>query len=102
MDKKQDKREVIFDMPSTYGKYRVVCQYGYHYLVNYAWWGYLEVELNRKRFPWSKPKSKWIEVEQCWWSKEIKTMEQLKEAATKLYDENIEMPIRMRETAINL
>lgn len=96
------KREIIFDMPSAYGKYRMVCQFGYHYIVYYAWWGHLQKQVISKRFPWSKPKEKWVEVKSCWWSSDIKTMQQLKDKANKFYDENIELHIRIRETAMNL
>lgn len=96
------KREIIFDMPTTYGIYRVVCRFGYDIHVNYAWWGHLQQQVEYKKWPWSKPSTKWVEIERCWWSKEISNIATLKLNAEKLYDENVEMLRRITNTAMNL
>lgn len=95
-------REVIFEMPETYGKYRVLCQFGYHRYVNYAWWGYLQKQRVKKPLLWGKPKIVWDTIDECWWSKEMISMDQLKEYAIKFYDENIELPIRVNQRAMSL
>jgi len=99
---KKAKREIIFEMPETYGKYRVVCRYGHDYHVDYAWWGHLQRQVLKKPLLWGKVKEIWVEVDKCWWSKEFDSMENLKESAAKFYDENIELPIRLREKAMLL
>lgn len=98
----RDKREIIFDMPNTYGEYRVVCRFGYDSLVDYAWWGYVQKKVTFKLWPWGKGKELWVEIDDRWWDKEIKTLAELKEHAIKLYDENIEAPIRVRQRAMSL
>lgn len=72
------KREIIFDMPETHGKYRVVCRFGYDSIVYYAWWGHLQKQYRYKLWPWSKPRFKWFEIDECWWSTNPLTMEQKK------------------------
>lgn len=96
------KREVIFDMPNTYGEYRMVCRYGYSDIVYYAWWGHLQRQIVKKPLFWGKIKHIWVEVGKCWWASDINTMEQLKEKAAKFYDEHVELPKRLLKTAMTL
>lgn len=97
-----NKREVIFDMPDTYGRYRVVCQFGFDHYIYYAWWGLLQKEIDWKLWPWSKSRKKWVEIDRCWWSKEITSLEQLKKNAELFYDENVELYNRITQRAMNL
>lgn len=94
-------REIIFDLLSKYGEYRVVCQFGHHSFVNYAWWGYLQKKHTYKTF-WGKKKERWVELDRCWWSKEITSLEQLEKNANKLYDDFVEAPIRRVERVMAL
>ena len=62
------KREIIVEIPNT-TDYRVVCKYGYHYIVNYAWWGHLEKKIFYKKWLlFGEQKYKWVEINRCWWS----------------------------------
>lgn len=94
------KREIIFDMPDTYGKYRMVCRFGYDNLIDYAWWGHLQKRIT-VRFLFGK-KEIWHEVNQCWWSFDINSMEELKKAAYNFYDERVELPMRLKEKAMSI
>lgn len=98
------KREIIFEMPKTYGDYRMKCRFGYDYVVYYAWWGHLEKKIYRRKWLgiFGKLKEVWIEVDKCWWSFDIKTIQDLKKAAAKFYDERVEMEKRICQQAINL
>lgn len=96
------KREITFDMPSKFGTYRVVCRIGYDSMIPYAWWGYLQKQEMRKPWPWSKPRLKWFEIDRCWWSSEINSIEDLKKKAEKWYDEIIEMTPRLLKKGIEL
>ena len=98
----RDKREVIFDMPDTYGKYRMVCRFGYHDIVDYAWWGFLQKEITTNGFLWVKPKNKWVDVDQCWWCIDINSIEQLKSKATEFYHETVELVPIMKQKAMNI
>jgi hypothetical protein len=96
------KREVIFEMPKTYGEYRMVCRFGFNEVVDYAWWGYLQKLITKKPLFWGKPKQVWVEIDRCWWSFDINSMEELKKAATKFYMGNVEAPILLNKKAMNL
>jgi hypothetical protein len=96
------KREVIFEMPKTFGVYRMVCRFGYDSFVSYAWWGHLQKQYSYRFWPWGKKRFKWYEVDSCWWSKEITTMEDLKKRAESFYDKNVELFHRLRQRAIDL
>lgn len=96
------QREVIFDMPKTHGDYRMVCRFGYDHMINFAWWGHLQKKVVKKPFFWGKPKEVWKNIDQCWWSGEITSIEQLKHNATKFYDTNVEMPMRIIGRAMSI
>jgi len=98
----EGKREVIFDMPDTYGKYRMVCRFGCSYIIDYAWWGHLQKEVMRKKFPWSNPTPKWIEIDQCWWCRKINNIEELKSAASKFYRETVELIPELKKKALSI
>jgi len=85
-----------------YGNYRIVCRFGYDSIISIVWWGYLQREDVCKFWPWSKPKNVWTEIHQGWWDKNFNTMEQLKEAAMKMYKENGELPQQIVEAAMLL
>lgn len=96
------KREVIFEMPDT-SEYRVVCRYGYDSMVNFAWWGHIQKKIYYKKWIFFGERMwKWHEVDRCWWSKEIETMDALKNAATKFYDETILLIPRLTKKAMEL
>ena len=93
-------REIIFEMPKTYGIYRVVCRFGYDNTIPYAWWGHLQKQIEY-RFLFKK-KIKWVEVDRCWWSSEFNSINELKKNAEKFYDEKVELLPRILNKAINL
>lgn len=98
-----DKREIVFDMPNTYGTYRMVCRIGYDSSIAYAWWGHLEEYVSFKRFLFfGKLVNKWVEVDKCWWSKEIDSVEELKKRATAFYELTIELCPRLIKKAVDL
>lgn len=98
------KKEIIFEMPKTYGDYRMKCRFGYDRIIYYAWWGHLEQKIFRRRWLglFGKKQEVWVEINSCWWSSEIKTTQDLEKAATKFYDENIEVYHRLSQQAMNL
>jgi len=99
----KDKREIVFDMQSTCGTYRVVCRIGYDYTIPYAWWGHIQKQIEYKRFFFfGKTKTTWVEIDQCWWSKEFDSIADLKKSAEKFYDERVEMLPRVKNKALSL
>jgi len=97
------KREIIIEVPNqTYGHYRVVCQFGYNNIVNTHWWGYLQIQTLTKRWPWSKSKLTWEEVDRCWWYKHPEDLDDLKRKAMDFYDENVELEQRIIQKAMSL
>lgn len=95
-------REIIFEMPKTYGIYRVVCRFGYDYTIPYAWWGHLQKQVEYRFLLFGKKKLKWIEIDQCWWGKEFESVDSLKKSAEKFYDEKVELLPKVRNKAMNL
>lgn len=96
------KREVIFEAPDT-NEYRIVCRYGYDSTVNYAWWCHIEKKIYYKKWLFfGEKKWKWLEIDRCWWSKEIATMDILKESALKFFDETVLLIPRLAKQAMEL
>ncbi len=99
----ENKREVVFDMPSTYGKYRVVCRIGYSYSISYAWWGHIQKQVEYKRFLFfGKKKQKWVEVDDGWWSTTFNSLDDLKKAAEKFYYDSVELLPSIKNKLLNL
>ncbi len=98
-----NKREVIFPVPQKeYGNYRVVCQFGYDSMIDTNWWGYLQKEELVKNWPWSKPKLKWVDVDDWWWAKNKNSMDELKQAAIDQYKDIVECREKIIEKAMSL
>lgn len=102
MSDEANKREIIFDMPEKFGNYRMVCRIGYNYIINYAWWGHLQKQITYKPWPWSKPKQKWVEIDRCWWSTEVTSIDNLKKKAEDFYDEIVELTHRVFKKQIGI
>jgi hypothetical protein len=98
------KKEIIFNMSDYNGNsYRVVCRFGYHSFINMSWWGYIQKKTTHKKWTLFGPiVEKWIEIDRCWWSKEIVDRESLERSAINFYDERILLPDRMVERAMNI
>lgn len=96
------KRELIFEIPNN-DNYRVVCRYGYNNFINFAWFGHLQEKYFVKKYLFfGKKITKWHEIDKCWWSSEIESVDKLKEIALKLYEDNVMVRVRLDEEAMNL
>lgn len=96
------RREVIFDVKNN-SEYRVVCRFGYADFIDFAWWGHIQKKYYYKKYLFiGERKFRWIEIDRCWWRKDINTMDELNKAAIDFFDEIVLMPIRIKEKAINL
>ena len=83
------KREIIFPIQG-YKEYRVACRIGYSDLIPWAWHAHIEKRVAYKKyFLFGEIKYKWVEIDHCWFSKTIESVEQLKEKALDFYDEKI-------------
>jgi len=96
------KKEIFFNVPDT-EDYRVVCRFGYDHIVNFAWWGHLQKKVYYKKWIFfGCQKQKWVEIDSCWWSRDIKTRDDLKKAALEFYDESILLFQRLLTKAMGI
>ena len=96
------KREVIFQIPDM-DEYRIVCRYGYDNVINFAWWGHIQKKAYYKKWIFfGEEKWEWFEIDRCWWSQEIDTMEVLKNSAYKFFDEKVLLFPRLNKKAMEL
>ena len=96
------KREIIFEIPDN-ENFRIVCRFGYNRFIYFAWFSHLEQKKEIKKYLFfGKKITKWIEVDRCWWSSDIKSIEQLKDKSLEFYDEKIMLPKRLLQEAMDL
>lgn len=82
------RREVIIPMENS--DYRVVCRFGYNYLIKSNWFGHLQKKEYRKKYILFGDRiEKWFEVDYCWWVNEIDSLDKLRKAACKFYDSSV-------------
>ena len=101
----ENKRIIIFDLPEYEGKeFRAYCHFGYHYLINNNWWVEIQVKVFRKKYILFGPNVffRWSKIYECWLANNPDTMDQLRIKCEKIYDENILMPNRIRQRAMDL
>lgn len=100
----ETRREIIFDMPSYKGNdYRVLCRFGYDSFINFAWWGFVQKKVTFKKWGFFGPTiEKWIELDKCWWSKEINNREDLEKISHDFYDETVLRHDRIVERAMSI
>lgn len=81
------RKEVVFTMVNP--QYRVVCVYGDNSFTKGAWWGYLQKEVEKRRWLIGKKVKVWKEVDSCWWSFLITDKQHLEKNAINFYKTNI-------------
>lgn len=95
------KREEIFIMENP--DYRVVCRFGYDEWIDFAWWGHIQRKVKYKKWLlFGEIKERWTEIHQCWWSKEMTSIEDLKSSAERFYDEKVCLKKRIAKQAMEL
>lgn len=96
------KRQIFFEIPDQ-SEYRILCQFGYHSLIQYSWYCYIQKRFTYKKWIFfGEVKSKWVSVNQCWFSKDMDTLDDLKNAAMNFYDESVLMMPRIAQKAMDL
>lgn len=98
------KRIIIFDMEPYKGNdYRVVCKFGFHSIINFSWWSHIEKKITVKKYWFFGPKiDKWVEVNRCWYSDEINSIDELKDVSIKFYEESIMYLDKVIEKAMSI
>ena len=96
------KIEIIFEIPDN-ENFRMVCQFGYDSIIDFAWYGHLQQKTEVKKYLFfGKKITKWVEIDQCWWSFKIESVEHLKKCALKFYDEKFILLKRLLQEAMDL
>lgn len=100
----ENKRIITFDFPEYEGKeFRAYCHFGYHHLISYNWWIEIQVKVFRKKYILFGPDVfRWSRINECWLDNNPDTMDQLRIKCEKIYDENVLMPNRIRQRAMDL
>lgn len=96
------KREIIFDIPDN-PEYRAVCRFGYECFIPFAWFCHIQKKRYYKKWLFfGEIRFKWIEVDRCWWKKQISTMDDLKKSAMSFYEETVLWMPRLVKQAMEL
>jgi hypothetical protein len=96
------KREVIFEVPNM-DEYRIVCRFGYSHTLPYVWWCHIEKKIYYKKWKFfGEKKYKWYEVDRCWWTKDIKSMDCLKKYSLDFFDDRVLLIPRIIKEAMEI
>jgi len=99
----EQKRIITFDMPKDYGEYRAVCRFGYNYFNPYQWYVHLENSTYQKKWPWSKPSLKWVEIDSAAIAScNIESIDSLKRSAESFYRDTIVFWREVAQKAMDL
>lgn len=98
----ENKREIIFEIPNE-PEYRVVCRFGYNYLVAYSWWAHIQRKTCYKKWIlFGEITYKWTEVDNCWFTRDFDNREDLRKAALDFFDERVKRTERIRKKAMEI